>query len=175
MTDSDLHREDAESPEHEEPMNTTPPSGQQEPTLRKPFEPEVSIEEPPDRGPWREEAIEERARKAVEKVVETAQERAKSTLSSQKERVAESLGATAEALRRSAEDLREQGYGAPATYADQLATKVERFAETLHSRTVDELQAEVEDYAHRRPGVLIGAAFVLGFLTARLFMQPKRR
>jgi hypothetical protein len=104
-----------------------------------------------------------------------AKEQARPALQTQKEHAAQTLSATAEALRKSTQHLHEQDQEAIARYMDQAAERVERFGGYLRRRDLDGLVADAEQFARRQPGLFLGGAFALGLLGARLLKSSSQR
>ena len=112
------------------------------------------------------EAVDQAKRKTGQ-LVEQATEQAKPRLESQKERAAGSLSTTAQALRQTGQQLREQEEGPVAQFAERAAEQVERVAGYLREKDITQLVSEVEDFARRQPALFLGGAFALGLLSAR--------
>lgn len=110
----------------------------------------------------------ETSRKRQEFIGE-AQERAKSAISNQKGRAAESLGSVAQAFRKAGEQLREGDQGMVANYADRAAEGVQQFSSYLREHNIEDLVKDTEEMARRRPLAFMGGAFALGFVLARFF------
>jgi hypothetical protein len=102
-------------------------------------------------------------------------EQAMPAVQGQKQRAAESLGTTAEALRRTSQHLRDQDQGTVARYMDQAAERVEQFGGYLRGRDLNELVGDAEQFARRQPGLFLGGAFVLGLFGARLLKSSSER
>ncbi len=71
------------------------------------------------------------------------------------------------ALRETGQQLRNQGQGPVAEYADKAADQVERFAGYLRENDVDTLLNDARGFARRNPAVYLGSAAALGFLATR--------
>jgi hypothetical protein len=119
--------------------------------------------------PIKEQAsqLAEDAQVKMDETIHVAQQEAKSMLSSQKGRAAESLGGIAQALRQTGQQMQEGEQAAIAQYAQQAADKIEQFSAQLQTKDVDQLLADVEGFARRRPEVFLGGALLLGFAAAR--------
>ena len=79
------------------------------------------------------------------------------------------------ALRETAQQLRKQGQGPVAQYADKTSDQVERFSGYLRETEVDEMVDEVRGFARRRPGLFLGSAALLGFLGTRFLKSSSQR
>jgi hypothetical protein len=62
------------------------------------------------------------------------------------------------ALRETAHQLRSQGQGPIAEYAEKASDQVERFSGYLRETDVDEIIDEVRGVARRRPALFLGGA-----------------
>jgi gas vesicle protein len=109
------------------------------------------------------EELSEQARRAADE----ARHKAKSTLENQKGEAAHTLHSVADALRGSTGQLRQEHHETVAYYTERLAEQVDRFSDELRHKDVDQLMHDVENFARRRPEVVLGAAVALGFLAAR--------
>lgn len=112
---------------------------------------------------------------AGNRILGAARSRVRSAFEHQQQRAAEELGGVASALHNAADQLNQQNRGNAARFADTAAERVERFAETLRRRDVDDLLGQAEGFARRQPEVFIGGAFVIGFLFARFVKSSGER
>jgi hypothetical protein len=76
----------------------------------------------------------------------------------------------AEALRRSGDDLRNEGNTSGARLAAQAADRIQRVGSYLEQKSGDELTRDVETFARRRPWMLAGLGMLAGVAAAR-FMK----
>jgi ElaB/YqjD/DUF883 family membrane-anchored ribosome-binding protein len=76
----------------------------------------------------------------------------------------------AEALRRSGNDLRNEGNGNAAQLTAQAAERIERFGVYLEEKTGDDVMRDVERFARQRPWLLAGLGALAGVAAAR-FMK----
>jgi len=76
----------------------------------------------------------------------------------------------AEALRRSGNDLQNEGNTSGARLAGQAADRIERLGSYLEQKNGDELMRDVETFARRRPWILAGLGMLAGVAAAR-FMK----
>lgn len=111
----------------------------------------------------------ERLGSEAEKPKEGVRQRTGTFLRQQKVSAARQVGAVAEALRATAENLRARDSGALASVAGNAASGLDRFAGVLRSRDIDALFDDAWRFARRRPAVVAGGAAAAGFLLARLF------
>jgi hypothetical protein len=87
----------------------------------------------------------------------------------------EQMTSIAQAMRRSAEELRNQGNETPARLVDQASRKVEMVGVYLTSSDSDTILHDVEDFARRQPAVIAGGAAIVGFALARFLGASSRR
>ena len=117
------------------------------------------------------EGLIDKAKQTTGQVVEQVQQQATTRLDRQKETAAVGLKSVADAVRQTGQSLREQEQGGIAQYAaeygERAAEQIERFTDYLRERDVNQLVAEVEDFARRQPALFIGGAFLLGFAGSR--------
>ena len=99
---------------------------------------------------------------------ETLKGAASARVSDQKHRASEGLDQIARALRKSTDVLREDGRGGLADYVQQASERIERFSHRLDEQDLQAMLDHVQRFAHRQPGLFIGAAFGLGLLGGRL-------
>jgi ElaB/YqjD/DUF883 family membrane-anchored ribosome-binding protein len=76
----------------------------------------------------------------------------------------------AEALRRSGNDLSNDGNAQAAQLIGQAADRIERLGTYLEQKSGDELMRDVEGFARRRPWMLAGLGVLVGVAAAR-FMK----
>jgi ElaB/YqjD/DUF883 family membrane-anchored ribosome-binding protein len=74
---------------------------------------------------------------------------------------------TADALRRVADQLRQEGKTGSAQYAERAAQSVERLGRYLTEADGDRLLRDAEQFARRRPWVAVMGGATIGFLMAR--------
>jgi len=78
------------------------------------------------------------------------------------------------ALRETAHQLRGQGQGPIAQYADKASEQVERFSGYLRETDVEEIVEEVRGVARRRPALFLGGAATLGFFATRFLKSSSQ-
>lgn len=103
-----------------------------------------------------------------------AEQQAKSALSSRKEMAATGLHDVAQAFRQTGDQLSGQNTTA-AQYTNQVADQIERLSTYLENQDIDQMVADAEEFARRRPELFIGGALVLGFLGARFLKSSSDR
>jgi len=109
-------------------------------------------------------------------IVSRVRERAAAELSTQKNLAFDGIGSVAQAVRQSTQHLREQQHDTLAGYVEQAADQIERFAQQLRGKDLNELFDDAQRMARRQPAVFIGSAFALGLIGARFFKStPQAR
>jgi uncharacterized protein YjbJ (UPF0337 family) len=86
-----------------------------------------------------------------------------------KTRAAETIEELAQSARGAVEQLRQNPTAAPvAKYGDQAADALERFANMLRQKEVDQLVNDVAGLVRRNPAIAAGVAVAAGFAISRL-------
>ncbi len=101
-------------------------------------------------------------------------EQVKSQLANQKHEAAQRLTPIQTALRETTQQLRKQGQGPVAGYADKTSDGVERVSGYLRETDVDEMVEEARGFARSRPAFFLGGALALGFLGARFLKSSSQ-
>jgi hypothetical protein len=109
----------------------------------------------------------QQARQQAGNLANRGTEQVKSQLANQKHEAAQRMTPVQTALRETGQQLRKQGQGPVAEYADKAADQVERFAGYLRENDVDRLLNDARGFARRNPTVFLGSAAALGFLATR--------
>ena len=107
------------------------------------------------------------ARQQASELANRGGEQVKSQLANQKHEASQRMPPVQTALRETGQQLRNQGQGPVADYADKAADQVERFAGYLRENDVDSLLNDARGFARNNPGVFLGSAAALGFLATR--------
>lgn len=119
-----------------------------------------------------EENLLQHAKQAGGEIVSQVQERAGSQINRQKETVASQVSQVANAVRRIRENLSGEDVGPIARYAgeygDKAADSLERLGNYIRQQDPKQLLNDVQNFGRRRPVLLLGGAFLLGFAGARL-------
>jgi hypothetical protein len=97
-----------------------------------------------------------------------------SQLNTQKNRATDGIGSVAKAVREGSKNLRDEQHGTIAHYVDQAASQLDRFADAVRTRDVDDMFDDVQRFARRNPAIFVGSAFAAGLLTAR-FLKSSRQ
>ena len=102
------------------------------------------------------------------------QQRVTSRVDEQKNRAADGLGGIASAFQQASNELRNENE-ALASYVDMASDQMRRLAEQIRQRGVADMLDDVSEFAHRRPAVFIGGAFLLGLTLARFMKSSADR
>jgi hypothetical protein len=109
------------------------------------------------------------------RLVETVKSDAVKAAERRKSEAAGYLSDITTALHAATDRLRENRRDASASLVQSAAEELDRLSGGLKSREVDELWSEFEAFAHRRPGLLFGAAMIAGFGAMRFAMSARPR
>lgn len=102
-------------------------------------------------------------------------ERASAQLNTQKDRATDGIGSAVQAVRQSTQQLRDQKHDTVARYIEQAADQLDRFANRIKDKNVNELLDDAQRFARRQPALFIGGAFALGLLGSRFFKSSSPR
>src|SRR5919202_870901 len=80
----------------------------------------------------------------------------------------EQATSVAQAIRQSAQQLREQGKDSAAKPLDQAAQQVEKAGSWLTNSSGDQILHDVEDFGRSKPLVVLAGGAVVGFALSRL-------
>lgn len=116
----------------------------------------------------------EQAQQKAKDLAHQAEQQAKSALSSRKDMAATGLHDMAQAFRQTGNQLSGQNDMA-AKYTNQVADQIERVSTYLENQDVDQMIADAEAFARRRPELFVGGALLLGFLGARFLRSSSER
>ena len=123
--------------------------------------------------------VEDAAANAQEKAVELKEQGRNKLGETLDERTTQAGGQArqiAQALRRSGEQLREQGDGQQvADVAEGAAERIERLGGYLEQTSGDEILRDVEDFARRRPWMVAGIGLVAGLAASRFLKASSER
>jgi ElaB/YqjD/DUF883 family membrane-anchored ribosome-binding protein len=119
------------------------------------------------------------AAKAQEKAVELKEQGRNKLSETVDERTTQAGGQArqvAQALRRSGEQLREQGDGQQvAGLTEGAAERIERLGGYLEQTSGDEILRDVEDFARRRPWMVAGMGLAVGLAASRFLKASAER
>ena len=119
--------------------------------------------------------IAQQARQQAGRLANRGGEQVRSQLGSQKHQASQRMVPVQSALRETAHQLRSQGQGPMAEYAEKASDQVERFSGYLRETDVEEIIEEVRGVARRRPGLFLGGAAALGFLVTRFLKSSSQQ
>jgi len=123
-------------------------------------------------------SVVDEAKDKAQEVASQAQDKASQQLhagmSKGKTRAADTLGAVAQSLLISSQQLREQDRGTVGGVVEKAANRVENWANYMRNTDAREMADRVEGFARREPAIFLGGAFALGLLGAR-FLKSSRR
>jgi hypothetical protein len=127
---------------------------------------------PTQNTPQGEQDLLQTASQATGDIVNKVQQRAGSTFARQKDSAATDLSQVVQAVRQFGQSLT-QGEGGPiaryaAEYGDKAANSLERLSTYIREQEPKQLLNDVQNFGRRRPALLLGGAFLLGFAGARL-------
>ena len=119
-----------------------------------------------------EQDLVQHAKHATGEIVNQVQQQAGQQIDRQKESAANDLTQVVNAVRRFGESLGAEQGGPIAKYAaqygDKAAQKLEQFAGYIREQDARRLLDDVQNFGRRRPGLMLGGAFLLGLAGARL-------
>ena len=110
----------------------------------------------------------DRSTNVVAEFVDAARSAAESLLEEQKRQVADRVSGVAKALHSAANSLEDSQNTLIARYVEQAAAQVEDVSGMVRDRRWNEIAAETEDFARRRPTLFVAGAVAAGFLVGRL-------
>jgi len=119
-------------------------------------------------------AAAERAREEGRRIIETVKSDAVQAVEERKSAAATYLSDLSSAIHRGSEELRQKGREGSASLVDAVAEELDRMGGRVGRTGVQEMWSDFEDLAHRRPGLLFGAAILAGFGAARFAMSARR-
>ena len=128
-----------------------------------------------------QQGVVDQASAKVQDVASTAQEKAGELTSKGRSRLSEQLDerttdagtqarSVAHALRRSTDQLQEQGNMNAANVANKAADQIDRVGSYLEAKSGDEMLRDIESFARRRPWLIAGLS-VLGGIAASRFLK----
>ena len=120
-------------------------------------------------------AVKERAGEQAQQMAERGRGAVAMQVDQRSTQAGEQLKSLSEAMRGSAEQLREQDQHGPARLAEQAAQRGDRVASYLSESDGDQLLADIEDFARRQPLLVAGAGFLVGMVAARALKASSSR
>jgi ElaB/YqjD/DUF883 family membrane-anchored ribosome-binding protein len=120
------------------------------------------------------EGAQQTAQQAVQQVQERAREakgqagnRVRRLVDERSGDAASQVRSTAEAMRRTGSQLREEGNDAPARITEAIAERAERLGAYLEQADSDRMLRDLEGFARRQPWLVAAGGFVAGLLGSR--------
>jgi alanyl-tRNA synthetase len=120
-------------------------------------------------------STQEKAQEATSQAKDAAQQagqQAKSRVSEELDRrssvVGEQATSIAEAIRKAAQQLHQEGKDSAAKPMEQAAERVESMGRWLREADGDRMLGEVEDFGRRKPGAVLAGGLLVGFALSRL-------
>jgi hypothetical protein len=123
------------------------------------------------------EQVQDKAQDAQEKLkggAQKAQARMREQVDQRSTQAGEQVGATAQALRTTSRQLRDQGQDAPAQAAEKAAHHAERLGGYLRESSADRILGDLEDFGRRQPLAVVGLGVAAGFLASRFLKASSR-
>jgi gas vesicle protein len=117
----------------------------------------------------------EKAQEKVQEVKSQAGGQVRQQIDSRSTQAGEQVSSVAGALRRTADQLREEGQERPSQLLEKGAERANRFGGYLTQVDGDALLGDVEAFARRRPWALAAGAAAAGFAAARFLGASSRR
>jgi len=130
-------------------------------------------------------ATTDRAKEQVQEQAQVAQEKMHETADTARARVREQLDqrstqaggqvrSTADALRSTSQQLREQGKDGPARMTERAADQAEKVGGWLEQSDADRILHDVEDFGRRQPMAVAAIGLALGFAASRFLKASSR-
>ena len=123
------------------------------------------------------EQVQEKADAAQDKLkggAQQAQARMREQVDQRSTQAGEQVSATAQALRTTSRQLRDQGQDAPAQAAEKVAHHAERLGGYLSDSSADRILSDLEDFGRRQPMAVMGLGVVAGFMASRFLKASSR-
>jgi len=107
--------------------------------------------------------------------VESLKEQGKEQLDAEKRSIADQATRLANVVQRVTEELNRSDLRGVASYAAQLASKMKTFADSLRSRSIEDVVDDTRRLARRRPEMFFLGAIGDGVLLSRFFKASERK
>jgi ElaB/YqjD/DUF883 family membrane-anchored ribosome-binding protein len=123
------------------------------------------------------EQVQEKAQEAQEKLkggAQQAQARMREQVDQRSTQAGGQVSATAQALRTTSQQLRDQGQDGPAQAAEKVAHHAERVGGYLSESSADRILSDLEDFGRRQPWAVIGLGVAAGFVASRFLKASSR-
>jgi hypothetical protein len=116
----------------------------------------------------------DRAHELADKAQNKPTQKLGAGMSKGRNRAADTLGAVAQSLLYSSQQLRDQDRSTVGGIVEKAANRVEDWADYVQQTDARQMADRVENFARREPAIFLGGAFALGLLGAR-FLKSSRR
>ena len=120
------------------------------------------------------EQVQEKAQEKVKEGAQQAQVRVREQVDQRSTHAGEQVSATAQALRSTSRQLRDQGQDGPAQAAEKAAHHAERLGGYLSESSADRILSDLEDFGRRQPLAAIGLGIAVGFAASRFLKASSR-
>ena len=123
------------------------------------------------------EQVQDKAQEAQEKLkggTEQARARMREQVDQRSTQAGEQVSATADALRTTSRQLRDQGQDGPAQAAEKVAHHAERVGGYLSESSADRILGDLEDFGRRQPLAVVGLGLAAGFVASRFLKASSR-
>lgn len=114
------------------------------------------------------------ARAEGERLVETARADLMQVAEQRKVQAGSYLSDISSVLHKGSEELRGKGRDGAAAFSEIAAEELDRLSARVNDHSLSALWHDFEEFAHRRPGLVLGAALLAGFGATRFAMSSKR-
>ena len=124
------------------------------------------------------EQVQEKAQEAQEKLkggAQQAQVRIREQVDQRSTQAGQQVSASADALRTTSRQLREQGQDGPAQAAEKVAHHAERLGGYLSESNADRILGDLEDFGRRQPLAVIALGVAAGFAASRFLKASSRQ
>ena len=111
------------------------------------------------------------AKQQAGEMIGQAKEQAANAFTQQREQAVSGLGSLADALRNTAQSMKESNDGAQAgiaQFVDDAAERLSQSADFLRDKDASQLLHDAQEFARKQPLAFVGAAFGVGIIAARL-------
>ena len=116
------------------------------------------------------EQAKDKAREVAQEAKGQTREQLRSQLAQRSTQLGEQTASASTAMRRASSQLREEGNERVAGLVDAVADRGQRLGEYLRDAEGEQLLRDVEDFARKRPWLMVGGSALAGFLGSR-FMK----
>ncbi|MEA2711966.1 MAG: hypothetical protein QOF78_4567 [Phycisphaerales bacterium] len=112
-------------------------------------------------------ALREEVGERATNLTRNLRERGLSAIDEQKTRAAAEISSIGAAVRRAADKLHDQKSETLAHYIDTAAESIDSVARYVRKSDLNDLTREIEQFARRRPALIVGGMFIAGLAVGR--------